>query len=63
MKQSVFSLANNGDKVEILHSKRGSYDILYYYKGYDKPVIVNVVSLSLAMELVREFNEETALEV
>lgn len=60
--KSVFSLSKDGDKVDVIEAKFGSFDVKYFYGTDPRPVVVNVGDLPAAMILVRDFLEDTATE-
>lgn len=59
-RESVFSMTKGRDKVEVLKGDRGTFDVLYYFDGDTTPVEVGVPSLPMAMELARDFIDESS---
>jgi hypothetical protein len=60
-KDIVFSVSKGIDRVEVVRAKLDSFDVVYSY-GFEEPVVVGTSSLPMAMYMVREYLEQTAVE-
>ncbi len=61
IQNSIFSLTRGEEKIEVFPGPRGTFDVSYQNKKED-PIVVNLGSLKLAMEMVRSLLDDTALD-